>query len=77
MSVSAGKQREKAWSLAAAARAAREARISAVRHMREAALEREWQAAVLSYGHQARAADSDNPDRDGQAAARRGKWCEG
>jgi hypothetical protein len=60
--VAAGKQREKAWSLAAAARAAREARISAVRYMREAAIEREWQAAALSYGHQARAAHSDNPD---------------
>ena len=57
-----GKQREKAWSLAAAARAAREARIAAVRYMREAAIEREWQAAVLSYGHQSRAARSGNPD---------------
>src|SRR5256885_1797571 len=57
-----GKQREKAWSLAAAARAAREARIAAVRYMREAAIEREWQAAVLSYGHQAWAARSGNPD---------------
>ena len=59
-----GKQREKAWSLAAAARAAREARIAAVRYMREAAIEREWHAAVLSYGHQARAVHSDNPDGD-------------
>jgi hypothetical protein len=59
-----GKQREKAWSLAAAARAAREARIAAIRYMREAAIERQWQAAVLSYGHQSRAARSDNPDRD-------------
>ena len=60
--MAAGKQREKAWSLAAAARAAREARIAAVRYMREAAIEREWHAAVLSYGHQARAARSGNPD---------------
>ena len=60
--MAAGKQREKAWSLAAAARAAREARIAAVRYMREAAIEREWHAAVLSYGHQARAARSDDPD---------------
>ena len=60
--MAAGKQREKAWSLAAAARAAREARIATVRHMREAAIEREWHAAVLSYGHQARAARSGNPD---------------
>jgi hypothetical protein len=30
--------------------------------MREAAIEREWHAAVLSYGHQARAARSGNPD---------------
>jgi hypothetical protein len=61
--MAAGKQREKAWSLAAAARAAREARIAAVRYIREAAIEREWHAAVLSYGHQARAARSGNPDR--------------
>jgi len=60
--VAAGKQQKKTWSVAAAARAARQARISAVRYMREAALEREWQAAALSYGHQARAAHSDNPD---------------
>ena len=56
MSVAAGKQRKKAWSLAAAARTAREARIAAVRYMREAAIEREWHAAMLAYGHQARAA---------------------
>ena len=30
--------------------------------MREAAIERKWHAAVLSYGHQARAARSGNPD---------------
>ena len=60
--MAAGKQRNNTWSLGAAARAARQARISAVRYMREAALEREWQAAVLSDGHQARAAHSDNPD---------------
>ncbi len=30
--------------------------------MREAALEREWQATALSYRHQAGAARSDNPD---------------
>ena len=60
--MAAGRQREEAWSLAAAARAAREARIAAVRYMREAAIEREWHAAVLSYGHQSRAAHIDNPD---------------
>jgi hypothetical protein len=63
MSVVAGKQREKAWSLAGAARAAREARIAAVRYMREAAIEREWHAATLAYGHQTRVAHSDNPDQ--------------
>jgi hypothetical protein len=63
MSVVAGKQREKAWSLAGAARAAREARIAAVRYMREAAIEREWHAATLAYGHQTRIAHSDNPDQ--------------
>ena len=60
--MAAGKQRKKTWSLAAAARAARQARIAAVRYMREAAIEREWHAAVLSYGHQARAAHADDPD---------------
>src|SRR5437763_10381558 len=62
MSVAAGKQQKKAWSLAGAARAAREARIAAVRYMQEAAIERDWHAGVLAYGHQARAAHSDNPD---------------
>ena len=37
-------------------------REAAVRYMREAAIEREWHAAVLSCGHQARAARSGNPD---------------
>ena len=46
----------------AAARAAREARIAAVRYMQEAAIERDWHAAALSYGHQARAARTGNPD---------------
>jgi len=63
MSVAAGKQRKKAWSLAAAARTAREARIAAVRYMQEAAIEREWHATTLAYGHQARAAHTDDPDR--------------
>src|SRR5579863_9065429 len=61
--MAARKQQDKEWSLAGVARAAREARIAAVRYMREAAIEREWHAAVLAYGHQARAARSDNPDR--------------
>ena len=61
MSVAAGK-RDKEWSLAAASRAAREARIAAVRYMRGAAIEREWHAATLSYGHQAQAARTGNPD---------------
>jgi hypothetical protein len=63
MSVVARKQREKAWSLAGAARAAREARIAAVRYMREAAIEQEWHATTLAYGHQTRVAHSDNPDQ--------------
>ena len=61
---STGNQREKTWSLAAAARSAREARLAAVRYMREVSIEREWQAAVLSYGHQSRAVHSDNPHGD-------------
>jgi hypothetical protein len=63
--MAAGKQRNKEWSLTAAARAAREARIAAVRYMREAAIEREWHATTLAYGHRARAArtHTGNPDR--------------
>ena len=41
MSMATGEQQKKAWSLAGAARVAREARIAAVRYMREAAIERE------------------------------------
>jgi hypothetical protein len=63
MSAAGGKQQKKAWSLAAAARTAREARIAAVRYMREAAIEREWHATTLAYGHQARAAHAGNPDQ--------------
>lgn len=55
-------RRQKAWSLAAAARSAREARIAAVRYMREATVERRWYASMLGYGHRARAADSGDPD---------------
>jgi hypothetical protein len=62
MSVAAGKQ-QKTWSLAGAARVAREARIAAVRYMREAAIEQEWHAATLAYGHQTRVGNSDNPDQ--------------
>jgi hypothetical protein len=51
------------WSLAASARAARDARIAAIRYMREAEAERQWHAAVLAYAHRARAAASGDPDR--------------
>src|SRR5437773_1078838 len=55
-------EKKKAWSLAAAARAAREARVTAVRYLRESGIEREWHATTLAYGHQARAAHNDNPE---------------
>ena len=55
-------RRQKAWSLAAAARSARDARIGAVRYMREASVERQWYASMLAYGHRARAASSGDPD---------------
>jgi hypothetical protein len=54
-------RREKTWSLAAAARSARDARIAAVRYMREASAERQWHANVLAYGHQARTASTGDP----------------
>lgn len=57
----AAKSRKKAWSLAASARSARDARIAAVRYMLEAPLERQWQAAVLAYGHQARTDAAGDP----------------
>jgi len=58
----ATRKQQKAWSLAAAARSARDARIAAVRYMREADVERQWHAAVLAYAHRARAATSGDPD---------------
>src|SRR6266487_2760645 len=61
--MAARKQQNKEWSLAGAARAARDARIAAVRYMREAAIEREWHAVTLAYGHRTRVAQSDNPDQ--------------
>jgi len=60
--MSAGKQPEKAWSLAAAARAARDAPIAAARYLREASAERLWHADVLAYAHRARTASSGDPD---------------
>jgi hypothetical protein len=63
--MAAGKQKQqkaKTWSLAAAARSARDARIAAVRYMREAAAEQDWQAAVLAYADRARAAAGADPD---------------
>jgi hypothetical protein len=61
--MAARKQQNKEWSLAAAARAARDARIAAVRYMRETVIEREWHAVTLAYGHRTRVAQSDNPDQ--------------
>jgi hypothetical protein len=60
--MAAGKQREKAWSLAAAARSARDARVGAVRYMREASAERQWHASILEYAHRERAASGSDPD---------------
>jgi hypothetical protein len=57
-----GKERPKPWSLAGSARFARDARIAAVRYMRHAQVERDWYAAMLAHGHQARAATSGDPD---------------
>jgi hypothetical protein len=50
-----------AWSLAASARLTRDARIAAVRYMRESSAERQWHAAMLAYGHQARTASTGDP----------------
>ena len=55
-------RRQQPWSLAAAARSARDARIGAVRYMREASVERQWYASMLAHGHRGRAAGSGDPD---------------
>ena len=55
-------QRHKPWSLAGSARFARDARIAAARYMRLAQVERDWYAAMLAYGHQARGATCGDPD---------------
>jgi hypothetical protein len=49
------------WSLAGAARAARDARTAAVRYMRSSPLERDWHATVLERGHEARTAATGDP----------------
>jgi hypothetical protein len=60
--MTAGKQREKTWSLAAAARSARDGRVAAVRYMREASAERQRHASILDYAHRERAASGGDPD---------------
>ena len=52
----------KPWTLTGAARSARDARLSAIRYMRTCPLERDWQAAVLAYGHESRIPDTASPE---------------
>jgi len=54
-----GKGRGRTWSLAGSARSARDTRLAAVGYLRQAAVERQCHAAMLAYGHRARAAASD------------------
>jgi hypothetical protein len=52
MTVAKSRQPGKAWTLTGAARAAREARISTVRHLRTAAIARTWQMGALASAYQ-------------------------
>lgn len=52
----------KPWTLTGAARAARDARISAARFMRTSPLEREWHATMLAAGHELRTAEAESPE---------------
>ena len=55
------RQRGKAWTLTGAARAARDARISTLRHLRTASAARSWQAGHLARAYQVQLAYLGNP----------------
>jgi hypothetical protein len=52
----------KPWSLSGSARAARDARIAAIRYMRTSPVERAWHGTILADVHGARAAGADSPE---------------
>jgi hypothetical protein len=51
----------KPWSLTHAARAARDARVTAIRYMRNSPVELAWHATILARAHESRAAGSGSP----------------
>jgi hypothetical protein len=53
---------QKPWSLTGSARAARDARVAAIRYMRTSPVERAWHATVLERGHESRTAGAGNPE---------------
>ncbi len=52
----------KPWSLTGSARAARDARVAAIRYMRTSPVELAWHATILARAHESRAAGSGNPE---------------
>ena len=55
------REREKTWSLAGSAHSARDAKIAAIWYVREASAERQWYAAMLAHGHEARTVSTGDP----------------
>jgi hypothetical protein len=55
----------KPWSLTGAARAARDARVAAIRYMRTSPVELAWHATILARGHESRAAGAESPETAG------------
>lgn len=53
---------DKSWSLTGSARAARDARVAAIRYMRTSPVELDWHATILARGHESRAAGAGSPD---------------
>ena len=52
----------KPWSLTGAARAARDARVAAIRYMRTSPVELAWHATILARAHESRAAGAGSPE---------------
>ena len=53
---------DKPWSLTGSARAARDARVAAIRYMRTSPVELDWHARILARGHESRMAGAGSPD---------------
>ena len=53
---------QKPWSLAASARAARDARVAVIRYMGASPVEQAWHASVLAGAQEARTAGMESPE---------------